>query len=111
MKKNSTTIGVVYTVTHKESGAVYVGVTTNKIEVRKRDHIQKAQKGTGHDFQEAIVTYGPDAFEWEQVDTARLQDRRVLVNHQSQRLAVESKIVPVVFSGDMSKMSKNKHKK
>ena len=34
------------------------------------EDIQKANKETGHQFQEAIGTYGPEAFSWAQVDTA-----------------------------------------
>lgn len=40
------------------------------MEVRRRDHIHKAKAGSGHKFQKAIATYGPEAFEWEQIDTA-----------------------------------------
>lgn len=71
MKKNRKPAGIIYTVTHKNSGATYVGVTTKSIEERKQDHLQKARNGTGHYFQEAIATHGPDAFRWEQVDTAQ----------------------------------------
>ena len=35
-----------------------------------QDHIQKSNKGLGGYFQEAIGTYGPEAFTWEQIDTA-----------------------------------------
>jgi len=74
MKKNKKPAGIVYTVTHKQTGYTYVGVTTKSLKERKRDHLQKAHKGTGHYFQEAIGTYGPDAFKWQQVDTAQNLD-------------------------------------
>ena len=70
MKTKFEPIGIVYKVVHKQSGATYVGVTTKSLESRKQDHEQKARKGTGHYFHQAIATYGPEAFEWEQVDTA-----------------------------------------
>ena len=40
------------------------------INERKRDHLQKAKKKVGGNFQEAIRTYGSEAFEWVQIDTA-----------------------------------------
>jgi len=64
------TIHLVYKVTNLETGEAYVGATTRSIEERKADHIQKANKGVGAYFQEAIETYGPDSFSWEQIDTA-----------------------------------------
>jgi hypothetical protein len=64
------TIHLVYKVTNLETGEAYIGATTRSIEERKADHIQKANKGVGGYFQEAIGTYGPDSFSWEQIDTA-----------------------------------------
>lgn len=61
---------LVYKVTNQETGKAYIGVTTRSIEERKADHIQKATKGTRGYFQEAIATYGVDAFNWTQIDTA-----------------------------------------
>jgi group I intron endonuclease len=62
--------GIVYAVTNKETKMVYVGLTTKSLEVRKKDHIKKSKKGKSYAFQQAIATYGPEAFRWEQVDTA-----------------------------------------
>jgi hypothetical protein len=53
-----------------ETGETYIGATTRSIDERKADHLQKAKKGTGSLFQEAIGTYGLEAFTWEQIDTA-----------------------------------------
>ena len=61
---------IVYKVTNQRTEEAYIGITTRSIEERKADHIKKANKGTGGHFQEAIVTYGADAFRWEQIDTA-----------------------------------------
>ncbi|MCC8361011.1 NUMOD1 domain-containing DNA-binding protein [Salinimicrobium sediminilitoris] len=60
---------IIYRVTHKETGEVYIG-TTQDLDKRRRDHIQKSKSGKGYRFQEAIATHGPDAFEWEQIDSA-----------------------------------------
>ncbi|RTY76227.1 NUMOD1 domain-containing DNA-binding protein [Flavobacterium sp. LS1R10] len=61
---------IVYKVTNQGTEEAYIGITTRSIEERKADHIKKANKGTGGHFQEAIATYGADAFRWEQIDTA-----------------------------------------
>jgi len=65
---------LVYRVENKENGSVYIGATTKSIEERRRDHFQKANKATSNKFQEAISTYGADAFTWEQVATAQSTD-------------------------------------
>ncbi len=61
---------IIYKVTNLHTGHMYIGTTTKDIPKRKSDHEQKANNGKGSYFQEAIGTYGPDAFEWEQIDTA-----------------------------------------
>lgn len=61
---------IIYKVTNVHTGNIYIGTTTKNISKRKKDHEQKANIGKGSYFQEAIGTYGPDAFEWEQIDTA-----------------------------------------
>ena len=61
---------IIYKVQNECTGEVYIGATTSSLNERKLDHIQKANKETGHQFQEAIGTYGPEAFSWTQVDTA-----------------------------------------
>ena len=66
--------GIIYTVTNKETKMVYVGLTTKSLEVRKKDHNKKSKKGKSYAFQNAIATYGPEAFKWEKVDTATTID-------------------------------------
>jgi group I intron endonuclease len=61
---------VIYEVTNVLTGMKYIGATSKTLEDRKRDHIQKARKKVGGDFQNALRTYGKEAFEWVQVDTA-----------------------------------------
>lgn len=70
MKKNKSTAGIIYSVKNKITGEFYIGATTDSVNSRKKDHLQKANKGTGHPFQEAIATYGPEAFEWSEIDSA-----------------------------------------
>jgi len=65
-----TGLKIIYKVTNKQTNEVYIGATTKSIEERKVDHIQKSNKKIGSYFQEAIGTYGLDAFSWEQIDIA-----------------------------------------
>ena len=60
----------VYKVVNNKTQEVYIGATTKSIEERKIDHQRKSKNGLGSYFQEALGTYGFDAFNWEQVDTA-----------------------------------------
>lgn len=61
---------LIYKVTCTVTNEVYIGATERSIEERKKDHVQKAVSGKGAYFQEAIATFGMDAFTWEQIDTA-----------------------------------------
>lgn len=61
---------IVYRATNVVNGKVYVGVTKGHLNDRIKDHCQKAATSKGHGFQDAIATYGPEAFKWEQIDTA-----------------------------------------
>ena len=63
-------LNIIYKVTNEENGKAYIGATKDSLEKRKKDHLQKANLETGHKFQEAIRTYGTEAFSWEQIDTA-----------------------------------------
>lgn len=65
---------IIYKAVNKITDEVYIGATTKSIEERKQDHIQKANKKVGGYFQEAIGTYGPEAFNWEEIDTASTND-------------------------------------
>lgn len=65
---------IIYKVVNTITNDVYIGATSKSIEERKQDHLQKANKKVGSYFQESIGTYGPDAFTWEQIDTASSND-------------------------------------
>ncbi|MAM29600.1 MAG: hypothetical protein CMC13_11315 [Flavobacteriaceae bacterium] len=66
--------GVVYKAQNIETGKIYIGVTTDSIEARKKDHIDKTRQGEETKFYEAIGTYGAEAFSWEQIDTANSEN-------------------------------------
>ena len=65
---------IIYKAENKVTSGVYIGITSKSIETRKKDHIKKSKKGKSYAFQQAIATYGPDAFKWEQIDTATTID-------------------------------------
>jgi group I intron endonuclease len=65
---------IIYKATNLLTKEVYIGATTKSVEDRKIDHLQKSEKKVGSYFQEAIGTYGPEAFQWEQIDTASTND-------------------------------------
>lgn len=65
---------IIYKVENTENGWVYIGSTTTSVEDRMTDHFRKAENNNGHYFHKEITTYGPEAFEWEQVDTASNSD-------------------------------------
>lgn len=62
--------GLIYKAQNSITGEVYIGATTYKLKQRKLDHIERAVRGDKGYFQEAIGTYGPEAFSWETIDTA-----------------------------------------
>lgn len=62
--------GIIYKVTNQATNENYIGATTKSIEERKIDHFQKSETTNCYKFQNAISTYGKDAFVWEQIDTA-----------------------------------------
>lgn len=82
---------IIYKAVNTITDEVYIGATTKSIDERKADHIQKAKKKVGSYFQEAIGTYGPDAFTWEQIDTASSNDELAQkeVNYILENKAVE----------------------
>ena len=104
--------GIIYTVTNKETKMVYVGLTTKSLEVRKKDHNKKSKKGKSYAFQNAIATYGPEAFKWEKVDTATTIDelaekeKAYILKHNSQEdgynLSVGGDVQKSVYQYDVS---------
>ena len=60
----------IYKAENMVNGQVYIGATSRGVYLRKKDHINKANKSTGHQFQKAIETFGSEAFTWKQIDVA-----------------------------------------
>lgn len=65
---------IIYKAENLLNGQVYIGATSNSIENRKLDHIERAKRGEKNKFHESIRTYGEYAFKWVQIDTARCVD-------------------------------------
>lgn len=63
-------IGFIYTVTHNESGKLYVGKTVKPFDRRWKEHLNNAKHGRGYYFQNALRKHGPEAFTFEIVDVS-----------------------------------------
>lgn len=74
MKKNKKSAGIIYTVKCEINQKFYVGATTDSLHQRKLDHEERSKRGEKGKFQEAIATYGAEAFIWNQTDTASNTD-------------------------------------
>jgi hypothetical protein len=61
----------IYRVLNKLTNKNYIGATSKSLDQRKRDHLQKATKKIGSRFQQAIESYGAEAFVWTEIDTAQ----------------------------------------
>lgn len=66
--------GIVYKASNKFTGESYIGITTNSIKQRQLDHVERALRGEEGKLYQQIATYGPEAFIWEQLDTAANTD-------------------------------------
>lgn len=55
---------IVYCITHKESGKVYVGQTVKTLHIRKLGHLRDVKNGSKYPLHRAIRKYGEDGFEW-----------------------------------------------
>lgn len=64
---------IVYKVTNKINGKVYIGITTKTLEHRKKIHIRDSKRMDTY-FYRAIRKYGEENFEWEVIDTAETKE-------------------------------------
>lgn len=63
---------IIYMVTNIINGKRYIGQTISSLGKRKGAHIYDALNKRGNSyFHSAIKKYGPDNFDWEELDTAR----------------------------------------
>lgn len=64
---------IVYKVTNKINGKIYIGITIKTLEHRKRIHIRDSKTKDTY-FYRALRKYGEDNFEWEIIDTAETKE-------------------------------------
>jgi hypothetical protein len=90
--ENTINTYIIYKAENTFTSETYIGATTKSLEERRADHLQKANKKVGSYFQEAIRTYGPEAFNWEQIDTASSSDELASkeINYISEYSALEN---------------------
>lgn len=73
---------IIYKITNKTTGKIYIGQTIRTLEQRWKRHISDALNNIlDTHFARAIRTYGPDDFEIEQIDTAETQEELTLKEH------------------------------
>lgn len=66
--------GIVYCATNTVNQKKYIGQSTRTLDLRKNEHIWKAERGHGYAFHQAIRKYGADKFDWSVLDSAENQD-------------------------------------
>ena len=60
---------IVYELTNRITKEKYVGVTSGSLEVRLKDHKQKAEKGLDTKIYNSVATHGIENFEIKAIDT------------------------------------------
>lgn len=70
MKNNKKTAGIIYSAKNEVTGEFYIGVTTRGLAKRKAEHLKDMERNSPYRFHQAIATYGPETFSWNQIDTA-----------------------------------------
>jgi len=60
---------IVYELTNSNTNEKYVGVTSGILEIRLKDHIQKAEKGVNTKIYNSIATHGIENFEIKAIDS------------------------------------------
>ncbi len=55
---------IIYKATNNINGKVYIGQTISDIDLRKRKHAERAKRGEGHYFHNALRKYGENNFYW-----------------------------------------------
>jgi predicted GIY-YIG superfamily endonuclease len=64
-------MGIVYTITNKNTGKVYVGISIQTLHRRKCEHLYRANRGViGSKICSSIQKHGPLSFIFETIDTA-----------------------------------------
>ena len=96
MKEKINNNYIIYKAINSLNNQAYIGATTNSIYKRKLDHTERANRGEKNKFHAAIYTYGPEAFSWEQIDTANdvnemaSKEKRYILEYNSKKSGFNS---------------------
>lgn len=85
----------IYIVTHRDSGRLYIGKSTN-FERRWREHLSFARRGGWTPICEAIQEYGADAFDVDLV--ARFYDESDAFDFECHMIATKNSRIPTGFN-------------
>lgn len=68
--------GIIYKATNKKNGKIYIGQTTQTLNMRKKSHLLHSASTTKrkYAFQSALHKYGEASFTWEVIDTAESEE-------------------------------------
>ena len=90
-------MGIIYKVTNKKNGKVYIGQTKYTLNKRKSDHLCAAKKQNTR-FYNSIKKYGEENFLWEEID--RDDDENIL-NEKENFWIHKNKSLDVLFGYNM----------
>lgn len=88
---------IIYKAINTVNNEVYIGATTTSVRQRLLDHNERANRGESGMFQDAIRTYGTNAFNWEQIDTASSIDE---LAQKEKQYIIEYKAKVKVYNKD-----------
>lgn len=66
--------GIIYKATNIINGKVYIGITVNTLDCRKKAHLKDAKQKKGFYFHNALSKYGVINFVWETIDTFEVKE-------------------------------------
>ncbi|GIZ07907.1 NUMOD1 domain-containing DNA-binding protein [Flavobacterium sp. UMI-01] len=95
--ENTINMYIIYKAENVKTGEIYIGATTQSIDDRKKDHIQKSNTGANCKFHSAISTYGHHSFNWVQIDTATSTDE---LAQKEVKYILENKAVEEGYNSD-----------
>ena len=72
---------IIYKITNKINGKVYIGQTIRSLEIRKRGHIQCAEQGMNRHLYNAMRKYGIENFEFEEMCKANSKSELIMYSN------------------------------
>lgn len=77
---------IIYKITNRINGKIYIGQTVRSLEQRKREHLQSAERGVNRHLYDAIRKYGAENFDFEELCSA---ESKVDLNYLEAKYIVE----------------------